>query len=287
MYDDPRPMKELRRELEDLLEILDAQNQLTDEGGYKLTWNENVWSRFLRRAVKVVPNVAWHNMNTPPIEDSLLPYLESTCPVWARRLKSRPVPSKGKRDWREANNKFLDYAVAINPEPRAAEAIRASLRERLRSEQFVSINPICHLGFVERPIAVPIAAMGYGNEHGQDGYMQLAYYASAWHKFFEDSEMARMLPLVTLEKTPLPWLPMVRIKGGEWALYFAFDDVETGGIGITRMDSDLGWTDCLYQMYKLLASLRALLRWADGPYRAWWNLRLGVVSATASATQES
>lgn len=69
-----------------------------------------------------------------------------------------------------------------------------------------------------------------------------------------------------LEEVATTSVPFALVEGSCWTLYLARDNAEEVSIVKAGM---LGSTESPFELYKLLASLRALAEWADGSYRSW------------------
>lgn len=261
-------MHQMQYELFEMLSILQEQQELDNIGGSEAEWGERVWSRILRLAVAGSTGVTWRNVTTARIEKALVPQI--------RPADSVSVASSGKSDVSCTSAagvpvfKMVDYAIAITPDEESAAVIQRFVAASYARQRPATINQTSYYSLAEQPIAISIEAKAANAGSTQDGIAQLATWASAWHRRMETLSVGAGIN-ESRPRGPLISLPNISIQSKYWRLCYAIDDTAAGKMCMTQMPSGLGETSTLYQVYKLVATLRILLRWADGPFRSWWQ----------------
>lgn len=251
--------------------MLEDQSHLTRSLGNEPSWGERVWSRILSCAVKHTPDIRWHNITTALIEKEFRPCLvplDVTSNSASRELDEASTTSRGTAIGPKLLHK-IDYAVSFNPKETAAASIANIVMKCKKLGSPETINQIQHFDLIKRPIAVAIEAKTPQPAGGQIEIRQLTTWAAAWHKRMKRLQLCGMID-ATPQK-PLACLPLITIQGSKWFWHLAIDDIEKAEIRVSPVSGLLGATDTLYECYHLIAALRALMKWADGPYRAWWD----------------
>ncbi|KAH7009297.1 uncharacterized protein B0I36DRAFT_402404, partial [Microdochium trichocladiopsis] len=118
-----------------------------------------------------------------------------------------------------------------------------------------TINQSGYFPIHDRPLAISIETKT--PEAGEGGALaQLAVWISCGH---------RRVP----ETLRLPSLPFLRVVGHAWTLGFAIDMGDK--IALVDFPHEIGHTRTIVGAYRLLANLRRVVEWADGPYREWFG----------------
>lgn len=266
LCDDPRPQTELYSEYHDLADVVRESERCERSGLHPISWGEEVWSRILRHAGKGVPkgHIYWQNTITAATDYAFRPL--GSPYSRPQRILMRGIP------------RTIDYAIAIIPEQDAAAAIEDILIKSDSMKLPSTVNPIVYCGLLKLRIAVAIVTGGTDGTRSQNRVERLANWVAAWHARMDRLQSDGLIDSST--KKPPVILPLIEVVGHHWWLYFAIEDVEMGRVCICRAPNLLGSTGTPYKTYKLVASLRALMRWADGPYRLWWDIILGVSAST-------
>ncbi|GAP91801.1 hypothetical protein SAMD00023353_6700460 [Rosellinia necatrix] len=174
-----------------------------------------------------------------------------------------------------SNSKTVDYALILEL-PKESMLFRciSDLTNELAlrdNELGPHVNHTSYPPVQYAPIAASIATKSESSS--QDPLIQLGIWTAAWHK--------RMLYLRsqltwsghTMTKQQLISLPLIRVVGHQWHVFFACD----GGDSITIYGPiSLGSTDDLISLYVLFASLKAIKAWIESEFyegmKAWFNV---------------
>lgn len=264
---DERPLEMIQHEFVELGWIFKSQCSLAGSNGTGPTWHAQVWSRILYCAIdlQVEPRTSWGSVATARIEKNYLPFVgrpgDEAGDLTPRTKARMTVTSK------------VDYAVTIIPTPAAQQAISSVIDTRCEARLPATISHASGLGLRYQPIAISIV----GCDGKQDSTSRLGIWSAAW---FKSTEPLFSRSSSTDETAPLEWIPLISIDGKNWTMLFAINDVESGRVIVTELPGYLGNTWTIVRAYMLLASLRVLLRWADGKYRARWDKMLEVAAST-------
>ncbi|EOD47902.1 hypothetical protein UCRNP2_5351 [Neofusicoccum parvum UCRNP2] len=157
-------------------------------------------------------------------------------------------------------SKLVDYCIFLRC-PQLEPALLAALSAEQPLSVPQSANHTALVPLRYQPIAVSIETK---TPSGNDDYAraQLAVWGSA--------HLERLRRLRRGARPPT--LPLLLVSGVDWDLYFvrAADDGPAGGVQMLGSHR-LGDTKSVVSIYKLLAGLRALARWAETEYREWWR----------------
>lgn len=265
-YDDSRPRTELIHEFHDLARAVRQSEVQEKSRCHAVSWGERVWTRIFDHAVDGLPerSISWHNTTTAAIKRDFKP--------------SQPPYNKPQGPLQVGVSRTIDYALAVIPKQNAAAAIEDILTEYDLAALPATVNPIEYYELIERPVAIAITTRGMTSSGSQTCFQRLVTWTAAWHKRLGRLQQDGMID--SMKQPPIS-LPLIEIVGHHWWLYCAIEDVDLGQICISKAPDALGSTETLYKAYKLAASLRVLMRWADGPYRLWWDGILGVTTATS------
>ncbi|KAJ9129497.1 hypothetical protein NKR19_g10341, partial [Coniochaeta hoffmannii] len=175
-----------------------------------------------------------------------------------------------------ADKKMVDFVMVLVPKPddeggeqgdgargerfrRLAHAVHNTVLSQPLDQQ--SINQTLYPPLMERPIGISIETKADGaNEVGR---VQLAIWTAAWHE--------RMMALMaaagkSYANTRLITMPVLLIVEHSWVLSFVCDRgdrLEVVG------DVTLGETADLKGLYTIVAALRELADWMQGPFAEW------------------
>ncbi|KAK3360756.1 hypothetical protein B0T25DRAFT_496757 [Lasiosphaeria hispida] len=122
------------------------------------------------------------------------------------------------------------------------------------------VNQTDYPPLLRAPTAVTIETK-VGGASSEEGRLQLGIWTAAWH--------IRMTALGLgggKEGPSLPTLPLILTHDHEWSLYFAADrgpKIEILG------PMQIGMTDTIQGIYRLLAVLRRLAEWIETEFRNW------------------
>jgi hypothetical protein len=183
----------------------------------------------------------------------------------------------------------------MTADERLARAIHAAV-DLQAANSIPSVNQTCYESVRFAPIAVSIETKQPTGR--DDGKVQLGVWTAAWHhridqllrgmvppqprdeprtRHEEEQEEQQQQQVPGQQQQQMPstsapasrriiTLPLLLVTGHQWRLYFACDR----GYRIEILESLLiGESDRLDRIYKIVASLRALARWVQGPYREW------------------
>lgn len=280
LLDDGRPLKVLKDELYEVEWILRNQLPLKSTGGSEAAWDIQIWARILHCIVNLggEHGISWVPIPAAQIEKEYLPYVGPVEAAWEEATAGAPrsTNNNGKKCTLSLK---VDHALTMIPEPPAQEAIGKIIQERSKAGRAKTINQSAYYEIKDHPIAIIIEGKTPDAAGVQESTAQLAIWTAAWYNSVES-----LVPPEESSETrkPLTWLPLISIRGKAWKLFFAVDDVENKRLVITESLWDLGSTGTMIEIYKLLASLKVLMKWADGKYRAWWNNFLEVADSDSS-----
>ncbi|KAK4443295.1 hypothetical protein QBC34DRAFT_362321 [Podospora aff. communis PSN243] len=142
---------------------------------------------------------------------------------------------------------------------RLAHAIQRLVRSQPNDKQ--TINQSMYTPLLDWPIGISIETKAVGSN--EEGRVQLAVWTAAWHERIKDLMLKAGVWSVD---TRLITLPLLLIVEHNWALSFACDRgdrLEVVG------DMTLGETASLKGLYTLVAVLRELAVWMQGPFAEW------------------
>ncbi|KAH7012253.1 uncharacterized protein B0I36DRAFT_340743 [Microdochium trichocladiopsis] len=172
------------------------------------------------------------------------------------------------------SGRLVDFCIAIDVNRCAVTDLLAT-----QSEALCSLNQTMYTPLRERPIA--IAAETKIDTAPETGENQLAIWTKAW--------LNRLRIFGNADLTHVPPLPLLRIKGHEWYLLLAWEEApsprtndnegnESAQLGAHKEpklvllgDLLIGSTRSVLAVYQLVNALRHLARWADGPFREWYQ----------------
>ncbi|KLU91311.1 hypothetical protein MAPG_09832 [Magnaporthiopsis poae ATCC 64411] len=163
------------------------------------------------------------------------------------------------------------FVLALHDPPRNQSpghaALAAKVREIVLDLPFdtFTINQSMYMPLRRRPAGVVVETKRATDQ--RDGRVQLGIWVAAWYR--------RMRELRGGHRPVFPTLPLVLTSGDSWSLYFACDRGDEKGIEMVG-SLQIGGTANLLDLYTLLAVLRHLVAWMDGPFKEWMMEFLGV-----------
>ncbi|KAJ1323292.1 PD-(D/E)XK nuclease superfamily [Microdochium nivale] len=227
-----------------------------------------------RRCCEAQWNVAVHG---PVLDLALAPFtgrVEYDCITSAAPLDDL-VPTIGDA---RVSARYIDFGIQLVPtSPAYQDAIRERLRQQLQdnagsstrsvessgsSSNRPTINQSAYYPIHDRPLAISIETKTPDAGEG-DALTQLAIWISCGHR------KLHQLMGPSSETSRLPSLPILRVVGHTWTLAFAIDLGDR--IALIDFPHDIGNTRTAFGTYRLLASMRRLVEWADGSYREWFG----------------
>jgi hypothetical protein len=177
-----------------------------------------------------------------------------------------------------SSSQIVDYVIFLNDDTTRSAATRASSSDN-RAINHTDYGPLAN-----RPIAISIETKTEGGTK-EGGNVQLSLWVTA--------QILRIQDLIQLTvpqsaQTLLSSIvfPLILVQNELWELYFARVDPDpdpaswnpnarpSGRITIFK-EVNLGKTDDVLQMYRLVKNLRALKKWASTSYSTWWSCVLG------------
>ncbi|EAQ87143.1 hypothetical protein CHGG_03762 [Chaetomium globosum CBS 148.51] len=212
-------------------------------------WNTQVHEPLLELALsRQHTSVIWENATSARILPHFLPYLVTG---------------------EVAEGKVVDFVLAPNldSESELDFAIQNKLvaqAKQMKPSGFASghlyVNQPDYHPLVRAPTAVTMVAKVAGASL-EEGQLQLGIWTAAWHRRMETLGIGggKLGP-------QLPTLPLILTHDHEWSLYFAVDrlnKIEVFG------PIQIGMTDTLRNIYKLLTVLGFLGAWIDTTFRSW------------------
>ncbi|KAH7016336.1 uncharacterized protein B0I36DRAFT_337369 [Microdochium trichocladiopsis] len=243
-------------EFRQLHRILASAASCREEAQSEAAWNALVHSPLLHHAVESsqCPQVTPFIATTAGIIPALLPRNIYTGHAVGGRL--------------------VDFCITIDVDRDAVTDLLAT-----QSEALCSLNQTLYTPLRQRPIA--IVAETKTETAPETGENQLAIWTKAW--------LNRLRMFGNANLTDVPPLPLLRIKGHEWYLLLAWeeapsprtdgdDENEFAQLGARKEpklvllgDLHIGSTRSILTVYQLVNALRHLTRWADGPFREWYQ----------------
>ncbi|OIW22439.1 hypothetical protein CONLIGDRAFT_563285, partial [Coniochaeta ligniaria NRRL 30616] len=257
-------------ELAALRELEVAASECRDQGRSEAAWNLEVHGPLLQLGLANHKYVRRELITTAQITKAFLP----------------PMGDYAVADY--ADEKMVDFALVLDPggpsrrrqesqsrwrdggdvppagdavrDQRLADAIRRTVYGQPLGRQ--SVNQTSYVAISLKPIAVSIETKADGASG--EGRAQLAIWAAAWHERMRqflaaDSGSSSVSRRVVT-------LPVVLVVEHAWVLSFVCDRgdrLEVVG------DMPLGDTRSLAGLYTLVAVVREIGHWVDGPFREW------------------
>lgn len=229
-------------ELDDLLAIQKTAERCARYLSHEGTWNSDVHARILRRAAAPYSGITAVGATTAGIQ-----------PEW-RSGTTADDASNG--------SKMVDYLLIIDD---SDIALGHAIRNHTRMVNQTSVDD-----FLEQPIGISIETK-VSQTWSNQGKLQLGNWsASLLYRW-------SLLPTLCTDSCRKPddyvappvikALPIVLVTGHFWEVYFFCDEEDNYQM---YEPVDLGNTRSLKEIYKLLASLRVLIRWVDVQLRDWF-----------------
>lgn len=259
------------QELETLIEIYNNANEL--QFAFEAAWNEAVHYPLLRLALRAFPDVKLHNVyvNLSPL---VLSHVHTDIYTSTRAgICSDPKHGNHRE---KLESKMVDYTVNLLPR---TEAIADHIHKLVINQpsNLQTVNQTMYSLVDRLPCAISIetkiASAG-------DGLAQLGIWSLAYFSRLRDLRLQcatrhpRRQPSSTStssvpgkEKNMISH-PLIIITSDKWVLHIAVDcEDRIDVLGHVALGDTASWLG----MYKLMKSLRALARWADGRMRQWFE----------------
>lgn len=202
-------------------------------------WNEHIHQTVLQLALQDTPSLLVEDVTRVDIVPEFLPPTEQALG------SSDSVP------------KNINYVFALRPSPN--DGLYEDLLDFIDALRPKNFGQNTHPSLRFSPTGVFIAAKADSSGYAE-GQFQLVRWIASW------LERVSEFDAISEERVPVPCLPVLLAAGGEWQLWFAIDKP-------TRIEVfgpvDIGNTTTLDGAYRLLAALRHLAEWMDGPFREW------------------
>ncbi|KXJ87379.1 hypothetical protein Micbo1qcDRAFT_216484 [Microdochium bolleyi] len=240
--------KAANRDFHTIQDIVEQADRCVARRCCEAQWNAEVHSRVLKLALTPFAGRAEYDCITSaaPLED-LVPTVGNT----------------------RVQTKYIDYSVQLVPtSPAFQNAIHERLRQQLQDDVGLAnnnpptINQSGYAPIHDRPLAISIETKT--PDAGEGGALaQLAVWVSCGHR------RVHQLTGTSPETLRLPTMPLLRVVGHTWTLGFAVDLSDK--IALVDFPHSIGHTRTVVETYRLLASLRRVVDWADGPYREWFG----------------
>ncbi|GME51537.1 hypothetical protein GTA08_BOTSDO12605 [Neofusicoccum parvum] len=241
-YDNDRRRDEyqLRRELDEILEVEAASHDLMTEEEYEPAWNCEVHSSVLRIALRPYEAVNQRNITKASISPKHLV---------ARNTNGAAFDSK-----------MVDFAMCIEPSKDMRRRIKCALSSYMaENPEYVtpSINQTTYPPLRTRPIAVCFETKTPDGSE-TSARVQLAIWTAA-----QLEQLRRLFPTADL-----PTLPVVLASGVRWDVYYV--QADKNGVKVIGYQT-IGDTESALGIYRLIRCVRDLADWADGSFRQWWE----------------
>ncbi|KAH6628747.1 hypothetical protein F5144DRAFT_580029 [Chaetomium tenue] len=220
------------------------------DGKYsEAAWNSRVHEPLLDLALfRHGPHVGYVNATSAKIRPAFMPSLSTGKAIAEGKMVDFVM------------TRCLDYKDPVAADAELDVAIRAKLQRQPDSWP-LTVNQTDYTPLTRSPVAVAIGTKALALDASmEEGRVQFAVWTAAWHRRME------ALGIGNRGQTPLPTLPLILTMGHEWTLYFACDRGTT--IEILRA-MDIGSTNDLEGVYKLLDVLRLLADWIDDVFYQW------------------
>lgn len=178
------------------------------------------------------------------------PTIEPKVVTHARPIKDF-LPKIGKQ---YTESKLIDFAVNLIPPP------SANIIQWLATQppKYRTINQSLSGTLTQHPTVISIEVKtSQGTEVA--AMVQVGIWISAWHERVQRLHQTRQ-SIITL--------PVIITSAHEWKLYFAVDRGDS--IEMLRFPGEIGGTLSLSKVYRLLAVLRRLGRYAKDVYEPWF-----------------
>lgn len=265
-------------ELDTLRGIESAAKDCSERQCSEATWNERVHGPLLRHALAGFTGLRLDVVTTAQIATGAIPptvggggvvaqskMVDYAISLW---LNDGERPQLRQDDGGASSAVGREPAGAMSDDERLASAIYAAVdaQDKDQDHPVLSVNQTCYEPVRFAPIAVSIETKQPTGR--DDGKVQLAVWIAAWQYRMRRllNDKGKGIPEQELEQGRIVTLPLLLVTGHQWRLYFACDR----GHRIEILESLLiGESDRLDRIYKIVASLRAIAGWVQGPYRSW------------------
>lgn len=270
-------------ELAALLRVVSAAKECLGLGRSEAAWNTLVHDRILEVALAHSKNVRRELITTAQIAMPFVPCMNGhakTDLVERKMVDFAMVLSLDDRLQLEQPGSNLLHTIPSDPDSiphsnadseaedeAALDRLARSIQQHVWSStaQCSSVNQTLYPPLQYSPIAVAIETKVV--RPAQEGRVQLAVWAAAWHermhKFLTQDSVSRRDGAAY---RPIVSLPLILVTEHDWKLSFACD----GGDQIRIVgDMAIGGTKTITDVYKLVACLRELADWVQGPFRSW------------------
>jgi len=157
-----------------------------------------------------------------------------------------------------AQSKIVDFAIVLQPPHENEEPPSYTLVQGLPFDER-TLNQTDYGPLKYFPAPVPVETKTTRGDL-EDAKVQLGVWVAAWFR------RIRLLPHRTDEAT-IP-VPMITVDGAKWAVYYACEREDKI---IIYGPLDLGDTNTIDGIYKLLACLRAIGRWVEEEFKDWFE----------------
>ncbi|TLS21184.1 uncharacterized protein PpBr36_10654, partial [Pyricularia pennisetigena] len=230
-------------ELDDLQAIQKTAERCARYLSHEATWNSDVHARILRRAAAPYSGITAVGATTAGIQ------LE-----WRSGIAADDASN---------GSKMVDYLLIIDD---SDIELGHAIRKHTRMVNHTSVDD-----FLEQPIGISIETK-VSQTLSNQGRLQLGNWSASllyrWSQLPSLCTDSCHKPEDHVAPPMVKALPIVLITGHFWEAYFFCDEGDNyqmyGPI-------DLGNTRSLKEIYKLLASLRVLVRWVDVQLRDWFH----------------
>jgi hypothetical protein len=282
---------------------------------HESAWNDSVHTPLLLLALGPQRDVRNENVTSASITQDAIPRLQKDMSTSRRPTGLPPhldnnsdtasvlalsVCSEGSSNSSKSNPPFekettargkkVDYAWILVPD-RDSELGRAiesatKLHSGTIGTRNLSVNQTSYTPLVFNPIAISFESKPIDAK--VDPLIQLGMWSAAWFR-----KMGLLWSQLPQDRQKLPWhtslpfLPLVKMVGHVWEVYYAkYEDTQ-----ITIYGSEIiGTTKNMHELYRLLASLRILRDWVQKEVRqeleAWFT-QLKPTSTTPPAAAKA
>ncbi|KAH8168263.1 hypothetical protein LIA77_11992 [Sarocladium implicatum] len=182
-----------------------------------------------------------------------------------------------------ASSKKVDYCLAMDLV--TGDPLERVLWELTQSELSESPHVDLHTSQTTYRVVqenlLPVAIETKQNQASTDPFEQLGIWTAAFHRRMHRLRMSRRLAMLNNQGQPVrdsgrelvvP-LPLITVRGSNWSIMYALDRGDR--IEITKA-SAMGSTSSVLNIYRLLASLRALGEWIETGFyegmREWFSV---------------
>lgn len=254
-------------ELAALIKLVAVAKECVGLNRSEAAWNTLVHDRILELALAHHGDVRREQITTAQIAKPFVPCMNGHAKadlVGSKMVDFAMVLSLDDRVRHQQQPDVTITDTKPNSNADSLDQLARCIQQQVWASEVVSVNQTVYQPLQYSPIAVAIETKVA--RPAPEGRVQLAVWAAAWHERMHQFLAQRGVQRRGEPYRPIVSLPLVLVTEHEWKLSFACDRGER--IDIVG-EMHIGGTKTLTEIYKLVACLRELADWVQGPFRVW------------------